>query len=228
MEETTHIHNCWKRIGVWGQVERLTCPLLEQVIHCRNCQVFTQAGRQLLERNLPQEYRNDWTGVLAQKKEEELIGTLSVVIFRIEREWLAISTHLFEEIMSADQIQSLLHRIPHRKNPVLMGMINVHGEIWLCVSLRELLGIERLTDQEETRNISKRMMVINSDDGRWVFPVDEIHGISRVHASTFQNVPVTVVKAKSTFTKGIFEWQEKRVAFLDEDLLLYSLTRSVK
>ncbi len=228
MEETAHAQNCWKRIGVWGQAERLTCPLLEQVIHCRNCEVYTQAGRQLLERDLPQEYRNEWTSVLAQKKEEEPPGTLSVVIFRIEREWLAISTHLFEEIISADQIQSLLHRIPHRKNPVLLGLINLHGEIWLCVSLGELLGLEPLTDQENPANVSKRMMVMNSDNGRWVFPVHEIYGISRIHASTFQNVPVTVAKARSTFTKGIFEWQGKRIAFLDEELLLYSLTRSVK
>lgn len=222
------IQNCWKIIGVWGQEKRLTCPLLEQVIHCRNCHVFTQAGRHLLERDLPQEYRNEWTSVLAQKKEDELIGTLSVVIFRIEREWLALSTHIFEEIIRVDRMQSLLHNIPHRKNPVLMGVINVHGEIWLCISLRALLGIERLNEGADNHKNPTRMMVINSEDGRWVFPVDEIQGIYRIHTSQFQNVPVTVAKAKSTFTKGIFQWQEKRVAFLDEELLLYSLARSVK
>jgi chemotaxis-related protein WspD len=223
--------NCWKVIGVWGQEERLSCPILERVIHCRNCEVFTQAGRKLLERDLPGEYKDEWSEVLAQKKEEELLGTISVVIFRIEGEWLALSTQLFEEIIDVEHVQSLLHTIPHRKNPVLMGIINVHGEIWPCVSFKDLLGLEDShteKSEQKDKNIYKRMIVIHGEDGRWVFPVDEIHGIYRVHPNTFQNVPVTVAKAKTTFTKEIFQWEKKRVALLDNELLLYNLARSVK
>ncbi len=224
------VDNCWKVIGVWGQEQRLTCPELERVIHCRNCEVFTQAGRKLLERDLPREYTHEWTDVLAQKKEEELLGTISVVIFRIEGEWLALSTQLFEEIIDVEHVKSLLHSIPHRKNPVLMGILNVHGEIWPCVSFKALLGLEQDTDTAKPKDThtSKRMIVIHGDDGRWVFPVDEIHGIYRVHPSSFKNVPVTVSKAKTTFTKEIFHWDDKRVALLDSELLLYNVTRSVK
>ncbi|GAK53385.1 CheW-like protein [Candidatus Moduliflexus flocculans] len=165
------------------------------------------------------------------KKEEELVGTISVVIFRIEGEWLAIPTQLLDEIIDVEYVQSLLHTIPHRRNPVLMGVINVHGEIWLCVSLKELLGLEVVESPqtELDRNAYKRMMVIQGENtDRWVFPVDEIHGIYRVHPKSFQNVPVTVAKAKTTFTKGIFEWEQHQVAFLDNELLLHNLARSVK
>jgi len=229
MPITQPMPNCWKVIGVWGMDDRLTCPHLEQVIHCRNCEVFTQAGRTLLERALPDSYKQDWTQVLSLKKEEELVGTISVVIFRIEGEWLAIPTQLLDEIIDVEYVQSLLHTIPHRRNPVLMGVINVHGEIWLCVSLKELLGLETVEQQTDQEcNTYKRMMVIQGENDRWVFPVDEIHGIYRVHPKAFQNVPVTVAKAKTTFTKGIFEWERRQVAFLDDELLLHNLTRSVK
>ena len=70
--------------------------------------------------------------------------------------------------------------------------------------------------------------MIQGDNDRWVFPVDEIYGICRVHPKAFQNVPVTVAKSKTTFTKGLFEWEQRQVAFLDDELLLHNLARSVK
>lgn len=221
------MENCWKRIGVWGQ-EEPRCPRLKDVIHCRNCEIYTQAGRNLLERELPEDYKEEWTDVLAAKKKEELVGTVSVVIFRIEGEWLALSTQLLEEIIDAEHVNKLVHALPHRDNPVLTGIINVHGEIRLCVSMKELLGLEDEQPKgHEERTIYKRMMVINKEGNQWVFPVDEILGIHRVHPQMFQNVPVTVSKAKSTFTKDLFRWNNNYVAFLDDELLLYKLTKSV-
>ncbi len=223
---SSHPRGCWKTIGVWGN-EEPRCHKLERVIHCRNCDVFTQTGRKLLERDLPEEYKNEWTKVMAAEKEENLLGAISMVIFRIEEEWLALRTQIFAEIIDPEKLRS--HSLPHRSNPILIGITNVHGEIQLCVSLRELLGIETIADRKkEDRNGNKRMMVVNSEGGQWVFPANEIYGIHRIHPSTFENVPVTVAKAQSTYTKGIFNWEGKHVAFLDDDLLLYSLIRNVQ
>lgn len=217
------VDRCWKRIGVWGG-ETPRCPRLEDVIHCRNCEVFTNAGRNLLERDLPEDYQNEWTQVLAEKKEEELLGTISVLIFRIEDQWLALPAQLFEEVIDPQHF----HLLPHRKNHVLMGVINVHGEIQLCVSLKELLGLEGKSEQKNQRNTYKRMLVVSKNGEKLVFHADEVHGIHRVHPKIFQNVPVTVAKAKTTFTKDLFLWEDHYVALLDDELLLYALTRSVQ
>lgn len=218
------MENCWKRIGVWGQ-EEPRCQWLERVIHCRNCEVFTRAGRNLLERALPADYQEGWAQVFAEKKEEEPPGTMSVVIFRIARQWFALPAQLLEEAITPQP----LHAVPHRNTGVLLGVINVHGEIQLCVSLKNLLDLaDDDNDSAEQRTIYKRMIVVNKDEKRWVFPVDEIHGIHRVHPQTFQNVPVTVAKAKNTFTKYLFDWEENSVAVLDDELLLYKLTRSIQ
>jgi chemotaxis-related protein WspD len=216
---------CWKRIGVWGN-EKPPCPLLDEVIHCRNCEVFTRSGRNLLEREVTEDYRREWTDIMVQKKSHEEPGTISVVIFKIEKEWLALKTRIFAEVVDPGRI--LHHTIPHRKNPVLKGIFNVHGDMQLCVSLKELLGIEKDPDKIIRRQDYRRMMVINGDGGQWVFPVDEIVGIHRIHPKMFENVPVTVAKAQSTYTKGMFYWKDKHVAFLDEELMLYSLTRSIQ
>ncbi len=217
------MENCWKRIGVWGE-EELRCPVLKQVIHCRNCEVFTRVGRNLLERNLPDHYEEEWTRVFAEKKEEEFPGTVSMLIFRIAKQWFALPAQLLEEVITPQP----LHTVPHRNNSILMGVINVHGEIQLCVSLKDLLELEDDVDRKKEWRGYKRMIVVNKNDNRWVFPVDEIHGIYRVHPQTFENVPVTVAKAKTAFTKHLFKWEDTSVALLDDELLLYKLTRSVQ
>ena len=215
---------CWKRIGVWGR-EEPRCPKLDQVIHCRNCEVFTQAGRNLLERALPEEYKEEWGSILVKKKGEETAGAIAVVVFRVELEWMALSARLFAEII--DNIN--IHSLPHRKTPVLLGVVNVHGEIQLCVSLKHLMGLESDTREIETpEKLTRRLMVVGKNDEQWVFPVNEIHGIYHFHPELLQNVPVTIAKCKSTFTKGIFKWEEKHVALLDDELLFYNLKRSLQ
>ena len=59
-------------------------------------------------------------------------------IFRLGREWLALPTHVCQEMAEMRPI----HTLPHRSGPVLLGLVNIRGSIRLCVSLRELLGLE--------------------------------------------------------------------------------------
>ena len=74
----------------------------------------------------------------------------------------------------------------------------------------------------------KRLMVAAKDGEQWVFPVNEIYGIHHFNPGLLQNVPVTIAKSKSTFTEGIFKWDEKHVALLDDELLFYTLKRSLQ
>jgi chemotaxis-related protein WspD len=215
---------CWKRIGVWAK-DGPSCPELKRVIHCRNCEVFTQAGRNLLERDLPDDYKEEWGQVLLEKKNEEPTGTFPVVTFRIETEWLALPARFFAEIIDTVPI----HTVPHRKRPVLKGVVNVHGEIQLCISLGRLIELEpESSEREKAGRHHERMMVVSKDDDVWVFPVKEIHGIHHIHPGLFQNVPATVAGSKSSFTKRIFKWEDRHVALLDDELLFYSLKRSIQ
>ncbi|MDM8546762.1 chemotaxis protein CheW [Candidatus Venteria ishoeyi] len=220
----TEITHCWKEIGVWGDAAP-TCPQLKDVIHCRNCEVFTQAGRNLLEQDLPEQYRQQWTQVLSVKKTSTPANTHSLLLFRIEDEWLALPSLLFVEVVESGK----LHRLPHRNNPVLIGLVNVHGEVQLCVSLKALLGIADAEQPlQQQQQLSKRMLVITQNNAHWVFPVDEIHGTQRIHPEQMGNAPVSVGKTGVGFSRGIFAWNEQHVALLDEELLFYKLIRSVQ
>lgn len=215
---------CWKRIGVWGR-EMPRCPRLEQVIHCRNCEIFTQAGRNLLERALPDAYQDEWGSVLIKKKVGQPAGSFAVVVFRVGMEWMALPAGLFAEIVEKVHV----HSLPHRKSPVLLGLVNVHGEIQLCVSLKHLMELDEESHHEKrAQKSTERLMVVGDSGDCWVFPVNEIRGIHHFHSEFLQNVPVTIAKCKSTFTRGIFKWEEKNVALLDHELLFYNLKRSLQ
>ena len=49
-----------------------------------------------------------------------------------------------------------VHRIPHRSNDVLIGLVNLRGQLQLCVSLHGLLGVEVAGASPHARRIEPR------------------------------------------------------------------------
>jgi chemotaxis-related protein WspD len=214
--------SCWNRIGVWGDS---SCGELSQAVHCHNCSVFGHAGRGLLDREPPPDYLSAWTTVIATEAAVRAPQTESVLLFRIQGEWLALPTHLFRELLDA----RMICRVPHRTDEVFLGLVNVQGETQLCVSLSRFL---RLEDQEDTSDqishiIYPRMAVVEKSGSRWVFPLDEVHDVYRFHADEILPAPATVARSSTAFTRGILRWQGKDVGYLDDELLFAALQRRI-
>jgi len=215
--------DCWNHIGVSGDG---TCPELVKVVHCRNCPVYAAGGRSLLEREPPAEYLHEWTQALAEEKDEDTAAdTLSVLIFRLGREWLALPTHVCQEMAEMRPI----HTLPHRSGPVLLGLVNIRGVIRLCVSLSELLGLEPTDDTTQTtyHNAQACLVVIARESDHWVMLVDELYGIQRFPLSAVRDAPVTVAKTTPRLTRGVIDWQAKGVGYLDDELLFLALRKEV-
>ena len=182
---------------------------------------------ELLDRQVGQDYIAEWTELLQNEQAgTEEAHENSVVIFRLHQEWLALSTHSISEVAEMRTI----HSIPHRSGTILMGVVNLRGQLHLCVALDQLLEIEADAAEadavEHTATAYRRLMQIRRRDERWIFPVEEIYGIYRFDMKALQNVPVTVAKSTANFFKGVFIWNNKSVGFLDDELLLSSLKRS--
>lgn len=221
-DAANNIDACWGRIGVSGDG---SCPELRRVIHCHNCPVYSAAGRGLLDRSAPEGYLDEWAGALAGEKEERASDTVSVVIFRLGVEWLALPTGVFKEVTEV----RVVHALPHRSNSTLLGIVNIGGEIQLCVSLGGLLGLEEAggADQNGRHGVYRRMVVVERERERWVFPADEVSGIHRFRPGELRGAPVTVAKAAATYTRGMIPWQGRSVGYLDDELLFYSLRRGL-
>src|SRR5271154_6004719 len=101
--------HCWSEIGVWSS-SAPSCPVLNEVIHCRNCPVYTSQGRTLLEREIPSGLLQEWTLNVARTTEHSGEMSESQLIFRLGDEHFCLPTRFFEEVISMRSV----HTIPHR------------------------------------------------------------------------------------------------------------------
>jgi chemotaxis-related protein WspD len=217
----TAIDDCWNRIGVRGDG---SCVELPRHVHCRNCPVYSAAATERLDADLPAGYLDDWTRHLARPKPDSAQDTRSVVIFCLDDEWLALPTSVVVEVASLRPI----HSLPHRQNPAVLGLANVRGELLICVSLGRLIGVEPTsTLRQGTRGVPRRLLVIRRDGARVICPVDEVHGTHRFHPTALQDLPATLAKAMVTHSVGLIAWRERTVGVLDDQLLFYTLKRSL-
>jgi chemotaxis-related protein WspD len=216
---------CWSKIGVSGD---RTCPELQSVIHCRNCPVFTAAARTFFERTAPDGYLAGWTrwlagsaghdeGEGAEEGQDEAQSTnkkFSVLIFRLGPEWLAFRTQTIVEVTAPRPV----HRVPHRTNEVLRGLVNLQGQVQLCVSLHGLLGVTALV-------APTRLVVLRDRDRgeNWAFAADEVLGVHNVPRSRWRNVPSTLVNPTVGFSQAVLSWKERSVGVLDEQRVFTAL-----
>ena len=229
---TAPMPECWRVIGVIGD---RTCPELERFIHCRNCPVLAEAARGFFERPAPEGYLEAWRAILEEPVEAVEAEATSLLVFRVDQEWLALPAPVLVEVTPVRRI----HAVPHRRGTPLAGLVNIRGELRLCLSLHAILGLpggpraEATTgpgDAAEAEAVP-RLLVIEPAGPRagerWVVGVDDVAGVQRVPRSALRPVPATVSQAAARCATALFRWREGDVAVLDEARLCDALRQAV-
>ncbi len=229
-----HGEQCWRHIGVTGD---RSCQELPTYIHCRNCPVMGEAARAFFDRSAPIGYLESWSGILEERGPQPDPEVVSVLVFRLADEWLALPTAVLVEVTKDRRC----HRVPHRTGGVLEGLVNIRGQLQLCVSARRLLGIEDgvpghappATNPLRTDDVELRRLLVVERQGRhgpdrWVFPVDQVAGVVRVGQATLRAVPATVSQSGARYCQALFDWQALIVGILDETRFLDALHGHVR
>src|SRR4051812_42735329 len=214
--------DCWNRIGVRGD---RSCAELERVIHCHNCEVFAGAGRRFLDAPTPAGYLQEWTQRLAAPIDESCVEMVSVLTFRLAGEWLALPVRLLVEVANPRPV----HRVPHRGG-VLAGLVNIRGELHLCVHLDLVLGIQRGGAEAAGKGpAAPRLLVVRreaegasaaaAERDRWVFPVDEVDQVRRLPLGELTRVPATVQRSVARLSRGVFHADGRSIGLIDEERL---------
>jgi chemotaxis-related protein WspD len=213
--------DCWRRIGVWGD---RSCPELARVVHCHNCPVFAAAGRRFLDAPAPEAYREEWTARLAAPLEEAATDLRSALIFRLGEEWLALRTQVLVEVTTPRPVR----RVPHRAGP-LAGLVNVRGELLLCVRLDQVLGLTPPdVDGRPNEEGGGRLIVARRDGDVWAFPVDEVDQVQRFSAGEAAGAPATLARAAARLTEAVFVWRGRAVGCLDDARLFQVLRARIR
>jgi chemotaxis-related protein WspD len=212
--------DCWNRIGVGGDG---SCPELKAHVHCRNCPVFSSAARAFFDREPPEGYLASWTHTLASPEESIDRDRASIAIFRLHDEWLGMNISSLVEVTTPKPV----HRIPHRGNDVLQGLVNIRGQLRLFVSLYGLLGIDvpnawwRDAADAAGSAAKGRFIVYQAGAESWVFPADETAGVFRISRSQFRGVGSGRTSNGHGFAQAVFRpphdsWKGRTVGYLDE------------
>lgn len=211
-QDSEKLYDCWNQIGVWSQAAK-RCERLQEVVHCRNCEVFVAAGKQIFERQLPAGYQQENLASLAGADQVSPQDSVSIIVFRLGREYFCLPASVFETVSELRPV----HRLPHVNNPHIKGVVNIGGEVCLCHSLMTVVGVTACDSEpaDRARHVYKRLIVVNLDGGRYVFPVDEVEGMARYRPAQLKSPPATIDDEIRHLIRGTFLHRDKRVAVLD-------------
>jgi chemotaxis-related protein WspD len=208
---------CWNRIGIRGD---RSCPELVTYTHCNNCPVFAAAGRRFLDAPSPKGYLDEWTQRLAVDDKRREGEESSVLVFRLGEEWFAIPVAVLVEVTRV----RVIHRVPHRGG-LLAGMVNIRGELHLCVRLDLLqsVSMEEHGDQE-----LRRLVVLRRNTESWVFTADEVDQVHRVLLPDLTAAAPTLARSQGKFTRGVFSHEKRSVGLLDDTRLFQALQERLR
>lgn len=206
------INDCWNRIGVWAE-NGATCDRLIDAIHCRNCETFIAAGRLIFERESSQEYQQENLVKYSAVETSNEGKSVGVIVIRLGPELFALPVGVLEVITDSKPV----HRLPHMKSAFIKGVVNIAGEVCLCHSLATVLDVDDYTDNDEHagQHIYRRLMVVNIDEFRYVFPVDEIKGMTEYQSESLRAAPATISEEIKQLVSGAFQLLGQDVAVLD-------------
>jgi chemotaxis-related protein WspD len=221
-QETKQIDDCWKRRGVWSKSAN-RCLDLNKYGHCRNCPIYSQAGRFLLDRPLTDEYRQELITLFQKSAPEKEGKSKSAFVFMAGGDWLALHSELIVEVVNIGPI----HSIPHKNSRIFRGIVNIKGRLQLCISIGGVLRNNKRYRKVRGVPTAERLIVASKDEQIVVFPVTEVLGSFRYKPSMLKPLPVTVSGAKAVYTNGILSIKGKDVGFLDDTLLFKILTRNL-
>jgi chemotaxis-related protein WspD len=216
---------CWNAIGVHGDG---TCPELPTHVHCRNCGVYASAAVTLFDRDSSPGDIAAWTSHFAEPKAVTDADTHSLVIFRLGGEWLALPAATVEEVLDERPV----HSLPHRRGAALLGLVNVRGELVVCVSLSRVINAgtsptDRAARSREWTTTWQRLLVVRRGRIRAVFPADEVHGMHRCPRRELRDLPATLTKCDTAHAAALLTWGERSVGVLDVDRTFAALERTL-
>ncbi len=213
--------DCWQHVGVWGNG---SCAELAAHLHCRNCPTYAAAAMRFLDARPPSDYRQEWTAHLAEKTAAAAAGA-PLLVFRIGDEWLALDIGAMEEVGETRPI----HTLPHRREGVLLGVVNVRGELLACVSVGRLLGVQKGvgTGDALPDRAAGRLLVVSHDGERFAFPVTEVRGVQHLVLPAEPPAPLPGDQIMGAAGRARVEWRGRSVCCLNEAKLFTTLNRSL-
>jgi chemotaxis-related protein WspD len=222
------IDACWNRIGTHGDG---SCPRLTEYVRCLNCPVLSRGATMLLDRP-PDEAESEWASGARLREEEAPITdgergqeAQSVFAFRVVDEWLALPVSALRQV----DMPRPIHPLPHRRNGIVLGLVNVRGMLTVAASLADMLNLDRSAAGRHASRLRRSRTLVAEHLGETAaLPVDEVEGVIRFAADAWMPSPATLTHSAAVHARGVIRWRDTTVGVLDPGRLFESLARSLR
>lgn len=206
-----HLDTCWRSIGVQGD---RSCGELARHGHCGHCPTYTGAARHSLARPVDPDYGDDWARELARPADAGAATDAAAMVFRVGAEWLAVPLALASSVAPSAPI----HRLPHRGDSALLGVVAAGGRLLPALSLARLLQIDGSAGAAAPagRHAFARLLVLAEHGSQrrpqrgaqpgapaFALPVDEVHGVVRYAGAALLPPAATVGRAPPPLVAGV-------------------------
>ena len=203
---------CWRSIGVLGGDH--SCKLLASVVHCRNCDVLREAARQLFDQPAGIETAPEEPAAPAR-----VGATPTVLTLRLGQRWLGLPSSHVVEVTPERPVR----RVAHRCRGTVEGVVNIRGELHVCVALSELLGLGRI----DSGGHGRLVLVGLREGSPLAFRCDQVGELMEVAAGQLEPSPETLHPALQDCVIGMLAQPPQRIALLDGDALLAQLEQGL-
>jgi chemotaxis-related protein WspD len=170
--------------------------------------VFSRASRDVLEKCPPVGYISQWAENIAMTTGEMNKDTFGVMVFRIGNEWYSLPANSLQVVTE----KKTIHSVPHNGYEVISGIANIDGEVRLCFSLSRILGLDVNNNLKKT---TRKLIVVSGENDEYVFPVEDVKGITRYSPADLNPIPVTIEKSRAQLLSGVFNLDNVQVAVID-------------
>src|SRR5471032_222368 len=127
------------------------------------------------------------------------------------------------------QPQAKPHKLPHRNERWLAGIVNVGGTLYPCMALADLLGVDESDGEAATgRHTFARLLLLQWEGQAYALPVADLHGIVRYAAAAVRTPAATINKGLTRFLSGVITHQDLHIGCLDATLIGYQLARTLR
>ncbi len=199
---------CWNSEGVWGDC---VCPKLSSALHCANCEVYADAGREIFEREIPNDYFKTWGDAVGTLFAAEKAKGESYFAFECANVVYALPSSAVSELITP----RMIHKIPHRRSGAIVGLVNINGELVVAVDIPSLfLSGARLEKP-------KCILVCSSGNEKFAFPVD----VARGSVVPDSNTLVDAESNDAWYVAKKFDLKGERVILIDFEILIGAIAK---
>ncbi len=210
--------SCWSSEGLWG---KMSCERLKELGHCFNCEVYAAAGRELFDKDASKRRRDFPINTAAKNdsSDENKGKTASYFAFKLGD--LNFAMDLKGVVRVAHP--RVVHRIPHRDDKIVRGLINVGGEIIPAASLCDILEIQR----PKSDPAKDRIFVYRMGTDVFAFQTNAALGVARISEKDVLEASETEGALKSPFVERAFLWRGRTVSVIDSQLVFHAIFKKL-